>query len=99
MLAARTSVYASNISKTNDAKNYFATYFQDDWKVSNKLTLNLGLRWDWFGLIYEQHGRQANWVPYGAPIGTPMMLFPGNLDQSTLSPASCQHSWRTTTLR
>ena len=80
-------VYASNISKTDDAKNYFATYFQDDWKVSNKLTLNLGLRYDWFGLIYEMHGRQANWVPYGPPNGSPMMLFPGNLDQSNLSAA------------
>jgi hypothetical protein len=79
------SVFASNISKTNDAKNYFATYFQDDWKMNSKLTLNLGLRWDWFGLIYEQHGRQANWVPYGPPNNTPMFLLPGNVDQSQLS--------------
>jgi len=25
---------------------YFAPYFQDDWKVSRKLSLNLGIRWD-----------------------------------------------------
>ena len=25
---------------------YFAGYFQDDWKVSQKLTVNVGLRWD-----------------------------------------------------
>jgi hypothetical protein len=30
-------------------ENDFATYFQDDWKVSPSLTLNLGLRWEFFG--------------------------------------------------
>ncbi|HKX33024.1 MAG TPA: carboxypeptidase regulatory-like domain-containing protein, partial [Blastocatellia bacterium] len=28
--------------------NDFSYYFSDEWRVNRKLTLNLGLRWDWF---------------------------------------------------
>lgn len=33
--------------------NYFAPYVMDDWKVSQKLTLSLGLRWDYRAAAYE----------------------------------------------
>ncbi len=69
-------VRASNISKTYDEKGYFAAYFQDDWKVSPKLTLNLGLRWDYFGPINETNGGQANFVASGPPNGVPTYLIP-----------------------
>jgi hypothetical protein len=82
-----TNIYASNISLTDNGKNYYGTYINDDWKVSPKLTVNLGLRWDFFGLVYEHHGAQANFVPGGAPTGSPMYLLPGGTDVSSLSPS------------
>ena len=69
-------VYASNINKTYDEKNYFATYLQDDWKVNSKLTINLGIRWDYFGPIQESNGGQANFVPAGAPDNKPEYIIP-----------------------
>jgi len=80
-----TNIYASNISLTDNGKNYYGTYFNDDWKVNSKLTVNLGLRWDFFGLVYEHHGAQANFVPSGAPTGGPMYILPGGSNPANLS--------------
>ncbi len=40
--------------------NDLSFYVSDDWRFSERLTLNLGLRWDWFGLPTEKNGRFAN---------------------------------------
>jgi len=80
-----TNIYASNIYLTDNGKDYYGAYFNDDWKVTPRLTLNLGLRWDFFGLVFEHHGGQANFVPSGAPTGAPMYILPGGTNAANLS--------------
>jgi Carboxypeptidase regulatory-like domain/TonB dependent receptor/TonB-dependent Receptor Plug Domain len=71
-------VFVSNISLTDNGKNYYGGYAQDDWKISPKLTVNLGLRYDFFGLVLEHHSNQANFVP--DLNGSPTYLMPGGKD-------------------
>ena len=78
------NVWISNIGKTYDEKTYSALYLQDDWKMNPKLTLNLGLRWDYFGPINETNGGQANLVP--DYFGKPTFLIPASgKDNRTVS--------------
>jgi hypothetical protein len=42
----------------------FGTYFQDRWQVSRKLTLNLGLRYEYFPLINRGDRGIERWDPF-----------------------------------
>jgi hypothetical protein len=37
--------------------HYFAGFFQDDWKLAPKLSINLGLRWDYETPVVERYNR------------------------------------------
>jgi hypothetical protein len=58
---------------------YFAPWIQDDWRVTSKWTLNLGLRWDFNGSVKEADN-QLNYAfdptivnPVSARVGQPVM--------------------------
>ena len=50
------SFYAINPSVANKSKET-AFFFQDDWKITSKLTLNLGLRYEWSTPYNERHDK------------------------------------------
>ncbi len=86
-LGGATDIRASNIAETDNGKNYWGGYVNDDWRVTSKLTLNLGVRYDFFGLVYEHHHNQANFVPAGGSFGGPTYLIPPGPNSSNLSPS------------
>ncbi|MEO7143232.1 MAG: TonB-dependent receptor [Bryobacteraceae bacterium] len=54
--------------------NYYAGFVQDDFKVSRKLTLNLGVRWDLESPLTERHDKLYFWDPTAPP---PFSINPG----------------------
>jgi hypothetical protein len=58
------------ITRVRDYRqNEFGAFFKDDWKIRPNLTLNLGVRFDYYGVPYEALGAMTN------PIGGTAGLF------------------------
>src|SRR5262245_33140253 len=43
--------------------NNFGLFVQDDWRITSRLTLNLGVRYDYLGIFREEGDRLSNFVP------------------------------------
>jgi hypothetical protein len=69
-----------NLDAIPSRASYWATYVQDDYRLSNKLTLNLGLRWEVELPRHVDHNRMNAFDPTGInPVsGTPgIVTFAG----------------------
>lgn len=60
---------------------YYALFFQDDWKVTRTLTVNLGVRWDYEGPVVERYNRQVNGFAFdqASPLQVPGLSLKGGL--------------------
>jgi Carboxypeptidase regulatory-like domain len=63
-----------------------AVYVQDNYRVNNRLTLNLGLRWDGIPHTYEANNQMSNFYPNLYNPANAAILNPGDQTISSSSP-------------
>jgi len=64
----------------------WALYIQDNYRVTSRLTLNLGLRWDGIPHTYEANNQMSNFYPGLYNPANAALLNAGNQTISPLSP-------------
>ncbi len=70
------SIGLGNNVVTNQRQHVNSVYVQDDYRVTPKLTLNLGLRWDFATPLWE---RDNNWTNYNPATNSLIPATSGSL--------------------
>jgi Carboxypeptidase regulatory-like domain/TonB dependent receptor len=63
LLGRVSTVTLAQPTNTRGGRGFYSWYAQDTWKVTRKLTLDYGLRWDMFTYPREQYGRSPSFSP------------------------------------
>ena len=75
------SAELSNVHIVNQRRWSTAFFVQDDWRASDRLTVNLGLRYDFMTPSYEEDNRMANFDP---ATGTLVFAKDGSIEDRAL---------------
>jgi len=81
------SVIGSGTNSIHNRANDFSAFFQDDWKATPRLTLNLGVRYDFFGPTTETDGHFVDFDPTKAT--TAPLEIPGLTAGCPATPSLC----------
>ena len=65
-------------------QNELSVFFKDDWKVHRDLTLNLGIRWDYYGVPWVSDG-----LIHDRRRGTAFRILRAAASRIGCSPARC----------
>ena len=84
LFGARSQYQLNNAVIMNYRQQMHFFYLQDDWKITRKLTLNLGLRYEFATPQYEAANRISNFIPGS---NTLVIAKPGSIyDRSLVRP-------------
>ena len=87
MLGTLDTDQQGNQQRDNERNNYVGLYVQDSWKVTQRLVVNAGLRWDPFIPMHHAYGWVSHFDPAAFAAGTKSnvysnapagILFPGD---------------------
>jgi hypothetical protein len=86
LLGASGSDYTNAESRGHLGDHSIAFYAQDSWKITRKITLDYGLRYDFQTYLKEEHGRMGSWSPtaYNPEVG-----LPGAIEFEGYGPGHC----------
>ncbi len=78
----------NNLNNIDYFRHTYSLFVQNDWRVTPKLNLNLGLRYEYFSPVYERFHAQANFNPVTGYLDIPRdsnVTLPASLSYLTVN--------------